>query len=234
MELHSGAANEIYSVISQTADAYQDASQLCPASGSAAYHSRFLRTLVANDIAKARQSQDALESTRRSGGFRPPNLADLGLTFFIVPAVKTIINAPERQYVSQGYHPSPPSRHVPTHYPEQHHSQHSSFHQHFPASPHLPSPPTAIMPSDYPSLNQETRAVNIPPTPNHATGSTAVPPPSELDAYYWRNMFKELGFGDGHPMPHNVTAQPAAYGNGNAGTNFSPYAPAAGSLYGRS
>jgi hypothetical protein len=57
-ELHAGAKNEIYTVITQTADAYQDAAQLCPASGSAAYHARFLRSLIANDIMKARQDQE--------------------------------------------------------------------------------------------------------------------------------------------------------------------------------
>lgn len=56
-ELHDDATKDIYSVISSTADAYQEASALSPASTSAAYHARFLRSLVANDIFKARQTE---------------------------------------------------------------------------------------------------------------------------------------------------------------------------------
>ncbi|KAJ7582453.1 fungal-specific transcription factor domain-containing protein [Mycena floridula] len=52
--LHEGAAREIHAAITQTADAYHEAS-LSPASSAAAYHSRFLRSLLANnDIFNAR------------------------------------------------------------------------------------------------------------------------------------------------------------------------------------
>ncbi|KAJ7764486.1 fungal-specific transcription factor domain-containing protein [Mycena maculata] len=54
-QLHEGTAHEIHSLISKTADAYYDASVLSPASTSAAYHARFLRSLLANDIFKARR-----------------------------------------------------------------------------------------------------------------------------------------------------------------------------------
>jgi len=54
-QLHEGTAHEIHTLISKTADAYYDASVLSPASTSAAYHSRFLRSLLANDIFKARR-----------------------------------------------------------------------------------------------------------------------------------------------------------------------------------
>ena len=43
-------------MISETADAYQEASQLCPPSTSAAYHARFLRSLVSNDVFRARRN----------------------------------------------------------------------------------------------------------------------------------------------------------------------------------
>jgi hypothetical protein len=63
-QLHEGNAHEIHSMISKTADAYQDASTLSPASSAAAYHARFLRNLVANDIFIAQQDEkDALELT---------------------------------------------------------------------------------------------------------------------------------------------------------------------------
>jgi hypothetical protein len=49
-------AHDIHVVISETADAYQEASQLCPPSTSAAYHARFLRSLVSNDVFRTRQN----------------------------------------------------------------------------------------------------------------------------------------------------------------------------------
>ncbi|KAJ6547280.1 fungal-specific transcription factor domain-containing protein [Mycena capillaripes] len=56
-QLHEGTAHEIHSLISKTADAYYDASVLSPASTSAAYHARFLRSLLANDIFKPRRGE---------------------------------------------------------------------------------------------------------------------------------------------------------------------------------
>jgi hypothetical protein len=56
-QLHEGTTHEIHSVISKTADAYHNASVLSPASTSAAYHARFLRSLVATDIFKARRNE---------------------------------------------------------------------------------------------------------------------------------------------------------------------------------
>ncbi|KAJ7752144.1 fungal-specific transcription factor domain-containing protein [Mycena metata] len=56
-QLHEGTAHEIHSLISKTADAYYDASVLSPASTSAAYHARFLRSLLANDIFKVRRGE---------------------------------------------------------------------------------------------------------------------------------------------------------------------------------
>ncbi|CUA75048.1 Protein priB [Lentinula edodes] [Rhizoctonia solani] len=57
-DLDEGASTQkIYDLISGTADAYQEAAIHASSSGSAAYHARFLRSLVAKDMAtKARQS----------------------------------------------------------------------------------------------------------------------------------------------------------------------------------
>lgn len=50
--------NEIHALITQTADAYQEASSSSsPVSISTAYHSRFLRHLVHKDIFKVRKSK---------------------------------------------------------------------------------------------------------------------------------------------------------------------------------
>lgn len=55
-ELPEGAAHQIHTAITKTADAYQEASHLSPTSTSAAYHARFLWSLVRNDIERARQN----------------------------------------------------------------------------------------------------------------------------------------------------------------------------------
>ncbi|KAK7043733.1 hypothetical protein VNI00_008345 [Paramarasmius palmivorus] len=56
-QLPEDAAETIHKIISKTADAYYEASILSPASSSAAYHSRFLRKLVANDISRPRRPE---------------------------------------------------------------------------------------------------------------------------------------------------------------------------------
>ena len=55
--LGEGATEEIYHSISKTADAYHDASTLSSSSSAAAHHARFLKTLIANDNLRARQSE---------------------------------------------------------------------------------------------------------------------------------------------------------------------------------
>jgi hypothetical protein len=49
--------NEIHTMISKTADAYEEASSLSPTSTGAAYRARFLRGLVAQDTFKAASPQ---------------------------------------------------------------------------------------------------------------------------------------------------------------------------------
>jgi hypothetical protein len=56
-ELHEGATNEIHSIISKTADAYEEASHLSVACTGAAYHARFLRELIAQDLFKSQQQK---------------------------------------------------------------------------------------------------------------------------------------------------------------------------------
>ncbi|CCM06519.1 uncharacterized protein FIBRA_08791 [Fibroporia radiculosa] len=63
-ELKEGAAQEIHAMITKTAKAYQDAAHLSPASASAAYHARFLTSLVANDVQKMQQQAEQ-ESLKR-------------------------------------------------------------------------------------------------------------------------------------------------------------------------
>ncbi|KAF9264936.1 hypothetical protein L218DRAFT_925678 [Marasmius fiardii PR-910] len=53
--LPEDAAHQIHSVISKTADAYEEASAMSPACSAAAYHARFLRNLIAADLFRSRK-----------------------------------------------------------------------------------------------------------------------------------------------------------------------------------
>lgn len=64
-DLHEEATRKIYDLISQTADVYQEAALMATSSGSAGYHARFLRSLVAKDLAdKAREAKRRAHKAR--------------------------------------------------------------------------------------------------------------------------------------------------------------------------
>jgi len=91
----------------------------------------------------------------------------------------------------------------------------------FPASPHLPSLPQPV-PHDYPS-DAGARPVSYAASyPNSSVGASQHG--SELDAHYWRNMFLELGFGEGidsTPTSHNESSRTASYHGHQSGGNVS-------------
>jgi len=68
-QLHEGAADEAYTVILHTAEAYHEASVLSSTSSAAAYHARFLKGLLDNEVFRYRKS----EKPRRDGGVLPDN-----------------------------------------------------------------------------------------------------------------------------------------------------------------
>jgi hypothetical protein len=91
----------------------------------------------------------------------------------------------------------------------------------FPASPHLPSHPTPH-PHDITS-DSSNRQINYTSYPNPVL--TASQHGSELDAHYWRNMFLELGFGEGiesTPASHNESIRnpPSYHENHPTGQNM--------------
>lgn len=57
-DLHEEATKKIYDLISQTADVYQEAALMASSSGSAGYHARFLRSLVAKDLADKQRAAE--------------------------------------------------------------------------------------------------------------------------------------------------------------------------------
>ena len=181
------APQKIYTVISQAAGAYHDASLLSPASGSASYHSRFLRSLVARDRQQA-PSRNAV----------------------------TAPGYPQSQ--PQQPQPQPP-------HPSTIHLTEQPMVQHYPASPHMRSPPTPTSPPGYYLDTSRDVMSGYQPTPQ---GIQQQQQSSDLDAHYWRNMFKALGYeqsievvqsSDGYMYP--TIPEP------------SPYAPTIGSAFGR-
>lgn len=202
-EFNSDTMSEIHALITQTADAYEEAScsPHSPVSISAAYHSRFLRHLVHKDIFKSRKS----ERERHTGVPIDPRLQGILSRSFIY-SCDLHTSASTTQNAVQS---SPPQV-----YPHQRSRDQPGFH--FPASPHLPAHPSDQYQLDSQTRNpidhgsgQPTGAVHysgtyFPSGPHHAT---------ELDAHYWKNMFLELGFGenvDPHALPTAVPANISA------------------------
>ncbi|KAF8610559.1 hypothetical protein BDV93DRAFT_530461 [Ceratobasidium sp. AG-I] len=196
-DLGEGASTQkIYDLISATADAYQEAAIHASSSGSAAYHARFLRSLVAKDMAtKARQAardrkvkdnSDAMSTGGTSQG--TPSQASPSYT-------GELSNAPPSYHppLASGTHPSamvqaqtPPSvggAGMPNGNGLMYQQQSNGMVGYsddifpFPSSPHLPVHPA--MPQQMNEHNHEMQQQH----PYH----------------YWRNMFIELGFGGPEP-----------------------------------
>ncbi|PPQ90137.1 hypothetical protein CVT25_012306 [Psilocybe cyanescens] len=226
-QLGADVANDIHTLISKTADSYQEASSNSnsPVSIPASYHARFLRSLVANDIFKSRRVE------------RYDNNMPIDPRLQGPPPIQT---SPTQMY-------SPQSARMQEQSPHSHGHTHSTFH--FPASPHLPAHPTPNVVQEheyqqevqhpqaqgrspmtqnppggvvghnqihYPSsgpvsgsgnvgngnLNANGNGIGNGMGNNGMGGNTGYVPAvpqnaSDLDAHYWKNMFLELGFGDG-------------------------------------
>ncbi|KAJ7135045.1 fungal-specific transcription factor domain-containing protein [Mycena crocata] len=200
-QLHEGTAHEIHSLISKTADAYYEASLLSPASTSPAYHSRFLRSLLANDIFKTRRSDP-----ERYSESMPIDPRLQGNQTHPTPAL------------ARASHLSPTPTSI---YPAQITPTHDQAPYQFPASPTNIAAARAEEYSEPPARNGAVNGTNgtvptaqpmpvngnyhpegyVPSIPHHA---------SELDAHYWKNMFLELGFGVGDAHGDQARTLPQA------------------------
>ncbi|KAF9557675.1 hypothetical protein CPC08DRAFT_668433 [Agrocybe pediades] len=168
-------ANEIHTLISKTADSYQEASSTphSPVSISASYHARFLRSLVANDIFKAQRGERERYDISN------------------MPIDPRLEGSPTSQSQTS------PTR-IYSHQAPRAQDQPPSFH--FPASPHLPAHPPPNHEQEYHMDAQKRSSFGQGPINNGGvpyyipSGSQHT---SELDAHYWKNMFIELGFGEG-------------------------------------
>lgn len=103
-QLHDGAASEIHAIISKTADSYHEASTLSPASTLAAYHARFLRSLLTNDLFNARRAEKGRYETPID-----PRLQDSPTTIQTPPQ-----GYPPSSSHEQNFH-FPASPHLPAH-----------------------------------------------------------------------------------------------------------------------
>ncbi|KAI0259973.1 fungal-specific transcription factor domain-containing protein [Gloeopeniophorella convolvens] len=205
-ELHEGATNEIHSIISKTADAYEEASHLSPACTAAAYHARFLRELVAQDIFRSQQHKTWDDTHAR----QPRRDSTLSAGSQVTP-------------------PPPPAV-----YPQQMiEDMQATQNVHRPFSYSIASAPAGMPPSSHEAMQVDARAAasapqpqppqaqaqaQAPPPPAPPPASTSpyangAPPPPYAHAHphphshahthpqsddmrYWNNMFRDLGFGE--------------------------------------
>ncbi|KAG5220742.1 zinc cluster transcription factor [Salix suchowensis] len=172
--LPDGAAEDSCALITRTANAYHEVSTLSQTSTLAAYHSRFLHSLVA--------SSEISNSSRRMEKERSDN------SIQIDPRLQGSTSSHSSVQLS------PPQMH--SHHPPN--SADQPFH--FPASPNIPAHPTqqnhfavdGTMRCRHPSNT----AANVHAGSNYFPGM--VPQhASELDANYWKHMLLELGMGYG-------------------------------------
>ncbi|KAF8876030.1 hypothetical protein CPB84DRAFT_1796158 [Gymnopilus junonius] len=179
--LDPDTSNEIYTLISKTADSYQDASSSSHSqvSLSASYHARFLRSLVANDIFKTRRGERERYDCDSNMPIDPRLQCQ--------PASRaTMQSSPIQVYSHQGSRMQEATQ--------------QTFH--FPASPNLPAHPHSNpSDNDYQVDVQGRNAISHDPSNGntlYSGGYVPMPPnhASELDAHYWKNMFIELGFGE--------------------------------------
>lgn len=209
-ELAHTASHDIHELISQTADAYQEAALLAVSSSSAAYHARFLRVLVAKDAESQvvrRTHRTSMSSSRGS----PDGRDDIQS----VPARGSSTSLPSYTPI----HPNPP------------HSLHGSHptspqYPSFPVGPHATLPPPALHgqtpqmspidtkpPLGYPPRTPASAHASNPPSSaggyghyngveygHQPTNMVVSYPPvlqnsaSELDMRYSRNLLQELGY----------------------------------------
>ncbi|KAF8633741.1 hypothetical protein AX17_004397 [Amanita inopinata Kibby_2008] len=192
-QLNESIASDIYDLISQTADAYHEASS--PASTSAAYHSRFLRSLVTEErIRRTEKRQD-------NGMPIDPRLQGQ-------PTSHDSIHGLAPQMYGQ----------------QAHSASNSSFSfnssTHLSSNTH-PNNQQSVYSPELPIRNGTTGGGNHAPSApvNYHTGYLPAAPhhASAEDAHYWRIMFLELGYGSGDLHAQNTDrAGPYAIDGGHA------------------
>ncbi|KAG7092200.1 hypothetical protein E1B28_008568 [Marasmius oreades] len=182
-QLPGDAAHQIHSVITKTADAFEEASAMSPACSSAAYHARFLRNLIANDLFRSRKLERYPVGSSLDPRLQGENLA---LVVSGCHTAQSLPGGPTSMQQSPIYsHPSEPSFHFPSSHPSSHVISHDSDYGTIPnrSNGSLPPPHSAVAAQEYSPIS--------PQAPQHA---------SKHDEEYWKSMLMEIGFG-GHADP---------------------------------
>jgi hypothetical protein len=243
-ELHEGATGEIHAIISKTADAYEEASHLSPACTAAAYHARFLRELVAQDIFRSKQ-QKAWEDGHSRCKLRSVRRVMDSAANEIFP---TVVRRDSTQSSQQSTQPSV--------YPQQmlDDAQNTANMHHSYSYPISPTQSNVAASSQEPMQVDTSRSASVQATSAQTYGNSAYvqsppvasqPQPTQSDDLrYWNNMFRDLGFGEAvdqnFPAQQNISSASApsshqslpmtsshhqTYGNGRgAGPPQQPYA----------
>jgi len=225
-ELHEGATGEIHAIISKTADAYEEASHLSPACTAAAYHARFLRELVAQDIFRSKQQKAWEDGHSR------------------------LVRRDSTQ--SAGQQATQPSVYPQQMLDD---AQNTTNMHHSYSYPISPTQSNVAASSQEPMQVDATRSASVQATSAQTYGNSAYvqsppvaqasqPQPTQSDDLrYWNNMFRDLGFGEAvdqnfpaqnmssasAPSSHQslpmTSSHHQSYGNGRvAGPPHQPYA----------
>lgn len=203
--LHENAADDIHNIISLTADAYEEAAAFSSACTGAAYHARFLRGLVAQDIFKARQSNGQVHNGSRHsppGGLPSPSPSNSGPAYMTRPAPMV---------PSQG---GPVNSHAPVQQPQAPQPQHMGQGiMQAPISSY--GPMTYALPQDGSALAQaHPHSYGVPQSAaaDAQQQQYAPPAPAGADLRYWDQMFRDIGCGQ--TTGTYEQQQPDAYGAG--------------------
>lgn len=206
-ELHEGATGEIHAIISKTADAYEEASNLSPACTSAAYHARFLRELVAQDIFRSKQHK-AWEDGHSRCKLRSVRHVMDGAANEIFPTVVRRDSTHSSQQSTQ-----------PSVYPQQmlDDAQNTANMHHSYSYPISPTQSNVAASNQEPMQVETSRSASVQATSAQTYGNSAYvqsppvaqasqPQPTQSDDLrYWNNMFRDLGFGEA--VDQNFPAQ---------------------------
>ncbi|KAI0049688.1 hypothetical protein FA95DRAFT_817460 [Auriscalpium vulgare] len=222
-ELQDGATAEVHVLISKTADAYEEASHLSSACTGAAYHARFLRALVAQDIFKSATdhgpSLTRSQSAYSGAGLRNAPIAPQRRQTASSTSSSSVASPPPQSI----YQPPGPMQMIEQE--SQQHFRYAGGHEPMQVEP-VPSMRTPGYASAYaPQQQQQQPQQQQQHAHAHAHGQAPPQPvpgqPLSDDMRYWNNMFRELGFGDNVDSSATPGGPPAGYG-GAAGMQQGP------------
>ncbi|KAH8829700.1 fungal-specific transcription factor domain-containing protein [Flagelloscypha sp. PMI_526] len=191
--LNNSTPTEIKSLIMKTADAYHEAALLSPPSSvplsNAAYHSRFLRLLLENEVLESRQNRPSHEQSHSANKEPPMHGEDRA--------------AGSNSYSSPTTSPASSHGNSPVYAAA---AGQQPYYSNSPPHAAISQPQRQDYHAGHGSGSVQPRAPTVMGPPGYSQGAipTAPPQASPPDIVYWKNTFIELGFGnhDYHNHPH--------------------------------